>query len=44
MGFNANLPLTAQEYYASITIHGMRDLFGFAQQLEFAIFTAVMGL
>ncbi|PVU70009.1 oxidase [Sulfolobus sp. SCGC AB-777_L09] len=32
------LPLTAQEYEASITLHGMRDLFGFAQQLILAIF------
>jgi heme/copper-type cytochrome/quinol oxidase subunit 1 len=37
-GLMQTLPLTAQEYYASITLHGMRDLFGFAQQLEFAIF------
>lgn len=38
-GLMNTLPLTPQEYYASITLHGMRDLFGFAQQLEFAIFT-----
>lgn len=38
-GLSQLLPLTPQEYYASITLHGMRDLFGFAQQLEFAIFT-----
>jgi heme/copper-type cytochrome/quinol oxidase subunit 1 len=37
-GLMQTLPLTAQEYYASITLHDMRDLFGFAQQLEFAIF------
>lgn len=37
-GLTQTLPLTPQEYYASITLHGMRDLFGFAQQLEFAIF------
>jgi heme/copper-type cytochrome/quinol oxidase subunit 1 len=37
-GFTPTLLLTPQEYYASITLHGMRDLFGFAQQLEFAIF------
>ncbi|BFH73751.1 cbb3-type cytochrome c oxidase subunit I [Sulfurisphaera javensis] len=38
-GLMQALPFTPQEYYASITLHGMRDLFGFAQQLEFAIFT-----
>ena len=38
-GLSMALPLTPQEFYASITLHGMRDLFGFAQQLEFAIFT-----
>ena len=37
-GLYAALPLTPQEFYASITLHGMRDLFGFAQQLEFAVF------
>jgi terminal oxidase heme-binding subunit I len=37
-GLYGFLPLTPQEYYASITLHAMRDLFGFAQQLEFAVF------
>jgi len=37
-GLAQTLPLTAQEYYGSITLHGMRDLFGFAQQLILAIF------
>ncbi|EZQ03222.1 oxidase [Candidatus Acidianus copahuensis] len=32
------LPLTSQEYYAGITLHAERDLFGFAQQLIYAIF------
>lgn len=32
------LPLSPQEYEGSITLHGIRDLFGFAQQLIFAIF------
>lgn len=31
------LPLTPQEYYASITLHAERDLFGFAQQVIYAI-------
>jgi len=38
-GLSVTLPFTPQEFYASITLHGMRDLFGFAQLLEFAIFT-----
>ncbi|BFH73684.1 cbb3-type cytochrome c oxidase subunit I [Sulfurisphaera javensis] len=37
-GIAQALPLTAQEYEASITLHGMRDLFGFAQQLILAVF------
>ncbi|MUN28428.1 cbb3-type cytochrome c oxidase subunit I [Sulfuracidifex metallicus] len=32
------LPLSPQEYEGSITLHGIRDLFGFAQQLIFAVF------
>jgi len=31
------LPFTPQEYYASITLHAERDLFGFAQQVIYAI-------
>jgi len=37
-GLAQTLPLTVQEYEASITLHGMRDLFGFAQQLILAVF------
>ncbi|BBG24652.1 Cytochrome c oxidase polypeptide 1 [Sulfuracidifex tepidarius] len=37
-GISATLPLSPQEYFASITLHGARDLFPFAQQLEFALF------
>lgn len=37
-GLQQTFPLTTQEYYASITLHGMRDLFGFAQQLILAVF------
>ena len=32
------LHLSNQEDYSSITLHGIRMLFGFAQQLEFALF------
>ena len=32
------LSLSNQEAYASITLHGIRMLFGFAQQLELALF------
>jgi heme/copper-type cytochrome/quinol oxidase subunit 1 len=32
------LHLSNQEIYSSITLHGVRMLFGFAQQLEFALF------
>ncbi len=32
------LVFTSQEYYGGITLHGVRDLFGFAVQLEVAIF------
>ena len=32
------LHLSNQEVYSSITLHGVRMLFGFAQQLEFALF------
>jgi len=32
------LPLTPQEWYASVTLHAIRDLFGFAQQLILAVF------
>jgi cytochrome c oxidase subunit 1/terminal oxidase heme-binding subunit I len=37
-GVSQTLVLTSQEYYASIGLHAMRDLFGFAVQLEIAIF------
>ncbi|WP_338599540.1 cbb3-type cytochrome c oxidase subunit I [Sulfolobus tengchongensis] len=37
-GLSANLVLTPQEYYAGITLHAERDLFGFAQQVIYAIF------
>ncbi|AOL16262.1 oxidase [Sulfolobus sp. A20] len=37
-GLGANLVLTPQEYYAGITLHAERDLFGFAQQVIYAIF------
>ncbi|MBW9140272.1 MAG: oxidase, partial [Candidatus Aramenus sp.] len=33
-----SLILTSQEYYGGITLHGVRDLFGFAVQLEIAVF------
>ncbi|EWG06951.1 MAG: cytochrome-c oxidase [Candidatus Aramenus sulfurataquae] len=32
-----SLVITSQEYYGSITLHGVRDLFGFAVQLEMVI-------
>ncbi|MEW9492022.1 MAG: cbb3-type cytochrome c oxidase subunit I [Candidatus Aramenus sulfurataquae] len=35
---SASLLITSQEYYGSVALHAMRDLFGFAVQLEFAIF------
>jgi len=35
---SASLVMTSQEYYGGITLHGVRDLFGFAVQLEIAIF------
>ncbi len=31
------LHLTLQEIYSSITLHGIRELFGFAQQIEIAV-------
>jgi terminal oxidase heme-binding subunit I len=37
-----NLPLSNQEAYAAITLHGIRMLFGFAQQLEMAIFGVLL--
>lgn len=37
-GMYGILPTTAQEYYAGITLHAERDLFGFAQQVIYAIF------
>jgi terminal oxidase heme-binding subunit I len=37
-GLSTSLPLTPQEYYAAITLHGERTLFGFAQQAVFALF------
>ncbi|MEM3305594.1 MAG: cbb3-type cytochrome c oxidase subunit I [Saccharolobus sp.] len=37
-GLSANLLFTPQEYYAGITLHAERDLFGFAQQVIYAIF------
>ena len=36
------LHLSNQEIYASITLHGIRMLFGFAQQLEMAIFGVLL--
>ncbi|MEM0168954.1 MAG: cbb3-type cytochrome c oxidase subunit I [Metallosphaera sp.] len=38
---SSNFILTSQEYYGSITLHGVRDLFGFAVQLEIAIFAFI---
>ncbi|MBW9141858.1 MAG: cbb3-type cytochrome c oxidase subunit I, partial [Candidatus Aramenus sp.] len=35
---SASLLITSQEYYGSVALHAMRDLFGFAVQLEFAVF------
>jgi heme/copper-type cytochrome/quinol oxidase subunit 1 len=32
------LHLSTQEIYSSVTLHGIRELFGFAQQIELAIF------
>jgi len=37
-GMSQTLILTPQEYYAGIGLHAMRDFFGFAVQLEFAVF------
>ncbi|NON61219.1 cbb3-type cytochrome c oxidase subunit I, partial [Acidianus sp. RZ1] len=37
-GLTQSLVITSQEYYGSITLHGVRDLFGFAVQLEVALF------
>ncbi|AWR94704.1 cbb3-type cytochrome c oxidase subunit I [Acidianus brierleyi] len=37
-GTSALLIETSQEYYGAITLHAERDLFGFAQQVEFALF------
>jgi cytochrome c oxidase subunit 1/terminal oxidase heme-binding subunit I len=37
-GVSSSFILTSPEYYGSITLHGVRDLFGFAVQLEVAIF------
>jgi cytochrome c oxidase subunit 1/terminal oxidase heme-binding subunit I len=37
-GLSQTLVFTSQEYYGAITLHGVRDLFGFAVQLEVAIF------
>ena len=34
----STITLTNQEIYSSITLHGLRMLFGFAQQLEMALF------
>jgi heme/copper-type cytochrome/quinol oxidase subunit 1 len=34
----SNLHLSTQEIYSSITLHGIRELFGFAQQVEMAVF------
>jgi terminal oxidase heme-binding subunit I len=36
------LPLSNQEAYAAITLHGIRMLFGFAQQLEMAVFGVLL--
>jgi cytochrome c oxidase subunit I len=36
------LHLSNQEVYASLTLHGIRMLFGFAQQLEMAIFGVLL--
>jgi heme/copper-type cytochrome/quinol oxidase subunit 1 len=35
---SGTIALTNQEIYSSITLHGLRMLFGFAQQLEMALF------
>ncbi len=37
-----SLHLTNQEVYASLTLHGVRMLFGFAQQLEMAVFGVLL--
>lgn len=37
-GVSGVLVFTPQEYFASITLHAERDLFGFAQQVIYAIF------
>lgn len=37
-GTQTVLLTTSQEYYAGIGLHAVRDLLGFAQQLEFAVF------
>lgn len=37
-GLGQPLHLSNQEAYSSLTLHGIRMLFGFAQQLEFALF------
>lgn len=37
-GLSGTLVFTPQEYFASITLHAERDLFGFAQQVIYAIF------
>jgi heme/copper-type cytochrome/quinol oxidase subunit 1/heme/copper-type cytochrome/quinol oxidase subunit 2 len=34
----AGLHLSNEEIYSSVTLHGVRELFGFAQQLEMALF------
>lgn len=34
----SSLHLSTQEIYSSITLHGIRELFGFAQQVEMAVF------
>ncbi|BBD73149.1 oxidase [Sulfodiicoccus acidiphilus] len=36
-GFAGLLQFTPQEYYGAITLHASRDLFGFAQQIIYAI-------
>jgi|BEDMetMinimDraft_1075159.scaffolds.fasta_scaffold00336_1 terminal oxidase heme-binding subunit I len=36
-GFSALLQFTPAEYYGAITLHASRDLFGFAQQIIYAI-------
>ncbi|MGA9838837.1 MAG: cbb3-type cytochrome c oxidase subunit I [Thermoplasmata archaeon] len=38
----AGLHLSNEEIYSSVTLHGIRELFGFAQQLEMALFGLIL--